>query len=82
MAEWQVTYTVDAEADTPEEAAHKVVKMLTRNNGAAAKRAIYVVRERKPDAPGGLGLMVYPIDMDRPERGGKGHFGEGDVYEQ
>lgn len=82
MAEWQVTYIVDAEADTPEEAAKKVAKMLARNKGAAIKRAIFTVREHKPGAPGGLGLMSHTIDLDRPERGGKNHFGEGDVYEQ
>ena len=82
MTEWQVTYTVDAEADTPEEAAKKVARMLSRNKGAAAKRAVYVLREHKPGAPDGLGLTRHTIDLDRPERGGKNHFGEGDVSEQ
>lgn len=77
MTEWQVTYVVDAEADTPEEAAKKVARMLTRNKGAAAKRAIYTVRQHRADT-GGLQLKVHTVDLDRPERGGKNHFGDGE----
>jgi hypothetical protein len=75
MTEWRVTYTVDMEARTPEIAAKKVADLLTKNHGRAAKRAVYEVRANGS-------FVVHTIDLDRPSRGGKNHFGDGDATEE